>query len=149
MSGAHHDHQFEIMPTDGHSTDLGHVVPFRIYLGVFLGLLFLTVITVVVSRFNFGAFNILIAMLIASVKAGLVALFFMHLKYENKFTVLYALFPLVLLAILMGGVFMDNPYRANTNGPSMIKSYAAGSDQPLPDNKEQGKDPGHDSSHGH
>lgn len=124
--GGHHDHQFKIMPTDDHSTELGHVVQFRVYLSVFLALLALTFLTVAVSRFDFGSLNMVVAMLVASVKAALVAMFFMHLKFENKFTIAYAAFPIVLLAILMGGVFIDNPFRPNKNGASVIESYSGG-----------------------
>ena len=58
--------------------------------------------------------HLVTAMVIASIKAGLVALFFMHLKYENKFTWLYAFLPLILLAIMITGLFIDNPYRVIT-----------------------------------
>ena len=62
-----------------------HTVPFKIYLSVLITLLFLTVITVAVAQIDFGAWNTFIAMLIASVKGALVLLYFMHLKYEDKF----------------------------------------------------------------
>lgn len=105
------DHSFEIMETQDHSSELGHVQPFKIYLSVFVSLLVLTVVTVLVSFMDFGALDLVVAMLIASVKAGLVALFFMHLKYENPFTWLYAAVPLLFLMFLLGGVFLDNPTR--------------------------------------
>jgi len=93
------------------SEGLGHIVPFKIFLNVFLTLVALTVVTVAVSRVDFGAMNIVVAMVIASIKAGLVAMFFMHLKYENKLVWMYVAFPLILLAILLAGVFIDNPFR--------------------------------------
>jgi hypothetical protein len=65
-------------------------------------------------------------MCVASIKALSVAMIFMHLKFESKITIGYALFPLVLLAILIGGVFIDNPYRADENGPSIIESFSGG-----------------------
>lgn len=61
-----------------------HILPLRIYFGVASALLVLTVITVAVAQFHFGAYNLLIAMAIAAVKASLVAMFFMHLKYDSK-----------------------------------------------------------------
>ncbi|MBX7231999.1 MAG: cytochrome C oxidase subunit IV family protein [Bdellovibrionales bacterium] len=61
-----------------------HVIPFRVYLNILLILLLFTVVTVVVSRIDFGAANAFIAMFIASIKAGLVLLYFMHLKYDDK-----------------------------------------------------------------
>lgn len=66
----------------GHDKD--HHISFGTYLKVLLTLLAFTVVTVAVSRVDFGHFNSLIAMLIASVKASLVLLYFMHLKYDDK-----------------------------------------------------------------
>ena len=91
-----------------------HVIPFAVYRNVLIALLVLTVITVVVAKwsiFDFGAWNIALAMIIASVKATIVALYFMHLKFEDKVTWLYATFPLLLLVIMMGLIFLDNPFR--------------------------------------
>ena len=45
---------------------------------------FLTAITVAAAQVNFGPWNTVIAMGIASIKAGFVLAFFMHLKYDNK-----------------------------------------------------------------
>ena len=109
---SHETHDFELMMTEDHSTDLGHIVPKKIFLKIFIALLVLTFITVFVTRFDFGEFNTVVAMVVASIKAFLVAMFFMHLKYENKILWVYAAFPLILLSILIGGVFMDNPFRA-------------------------------------
>ncbi|MGH1468613.1 MAG: cytochrome C oxidase subunit IV family protein [Bdellovibrionales bacterium] len=67
------------MSTDGH-----HVLPMKIYINVFVALLFLTAITVLVAQFDFGSMNAFIAMAVATVKATLVAMYFMHLKYDEK-----------------------------------------------------------------
>lgn len=107
----HVDHNFEIMETQDHSPELGHVQPFKTYLIIFISLLILTVITVAASYLDFGAFDLVVAMVIASVKAMLVVLFFMHLKYENTFTWIYAVIPVVILFLLLGGMFLDNPTR--------------------------------------
>lgn len=76
-------------------SDAHHIIPFKTYLTVLLILLGFTVITVAVAQFDFGAFNALIAMAIASIKACLVLLYFMHLKYDDK------MFP----AVFFTGVF--------------------------------------------
>ena len=62
------------------SHQLGHILPISMFIKVFATLVVLTLVTVAVSRVDLGSWNIVVAMLIASVKAGLVALFFMHLK---------------------------------------------------------------------
>ena len=59
-------------------------MPLSLYLKVFVALLILTVITVAVSQFDFGEYNLIVAMIIAAIKATLVALYFMHLRYDNK-----------------------------------------------------------------
>ena len=109
---SHDNHNFEVMLTEDHSSELGHIIPRKIFLKVFISLLVLTFVTVLVSRFDFGSMNVVVAMVVASAKALLVAMFFMHLKYEDKLLWIYAIFPLVLLGILIGGVFLDNPYRS-------------------------------------
>ena len=57
----------------------------------------LTGATVAISFVHFGAFNLVIAMLIASIKAILVALFFMHLLYDNK--LFMAIFSIALIFV--------------------------------------------------
>ncbi|MBX3020303.1 MAG: cytochrome C oxidase subunit IV family protein [Bdellovibrionales bacterium] len=77
-----------------------HIIPFNVYIKVLLALLALTVVTVLVAQVHFGAFNTVIAMLIASIKAGLVLAIFMHLKYDDKLYVVWfgsAVFFLVVL----------------------------------------------------
>lgn len=61
-----------------------HIIPLRVYVQVLSLLLVLTVVTVAAAQVDFGAWNTLIAMAIASVKAGFVLAFFMHLKYDDK-----------------------------------------------------------------
>jgi len=94
---------------------LGHIVPFKTYLNIFIALIILTVVTVVVSEtVDIGRWNIVLAMIIATGKALLVILYFMHLKFEDAITWIYAIFPVGLLIILMAGIFVDNPLRGDT-----------------------------------
>jgi cytochrome c oxidase subunit 4 len=62
-----------------------HILPVRTYAMVFVALLFLTWLTVKVSYMDFGIFNMIVGLAIASIKAVLVVLFFMHMKYDEKF----------------------------------------------------------------
>jgi|GEM_PF-102231 len=97
--------------------ELGHILPFVVYKRTFIILVVLTIVTVVAAELNISKYSAALAMAIAlgiaSVKAFLVATNFMHLKYENPVTWLYAGFPLVLLAILIGLLFIDNPFRVD------------------------------------
>lgn len=79
------------MASDSHNEHgahaLGHVLPMRVLVGVFGALLFLTVVTVAAAQVDFGSkeVNLAIAMLIATVKASLVVLYFMHIRYDRLF----------------------------------------------------------------
>ncbi|MCB0332454.1 MAG: cytochrome C oxidase subunit IV family protein [Bdellovibrionales bacterium] len=92
-----------------------------IYLKVLIALGVLTVLTVLASSkagfVHFGAWSLAVCLIIASVKAGLVAIHFMHLKTERVDTWIYVIFPLILLVLMMGGVFIDNPFRTGTGQP--------------------------------
>ena len=79
-----------------------HSKAYRQYLNIWIILMVLTVITIGAAQFNFGALNAPIALIIASIKAGAVALYFMHLKYEDNMTWVFIIFPLVLLFIFIG-----------------------------------------------
>jgi cytochrome c oxidase subunit 4 len=68
----------------GHSEH--HIVPKRVYFLVFFALIVLTWVTTLVARIDLGRWNIFVALAIAIVKASLVILFFMHVKYSTKLT---------------------------------------------------------------
>ena len=85
--------------------------PYRTYLFIWLALLVLTVVTWLVSYVNLGLMNVAVAMLIASLKASLVALFFMHLRHENRLVWAFALFPLGFLLLIIVGTLVDILFR--------------------------------------
>lgn len=68
---------------DSHGGDSHHIIPLPTYYKIFGALIALTIITVAVTKVDFGAFNAVVAFGIASVKAALVLGYFMHLKYDN------------------------------------------------------------------
>ena len=61
-----------------------HITPLRTYLVIASCLFFLSGVTVWVSYIDLGSFNIVLAMFVATVKASLVAFFFMHLLWDDK-----------------------------------------------------------------
>ena len=63
-----------------------HVVPMSTYVGVFLALLVGTALTTWVAYIDLGAFNTVVALVIAFIKMTLVILFFMHVKYNKGLT---------------------------------------------------------------
>ncbi|MBI2346859.1 MAG: c-type cytochrome [Deltaproteobacteria bacterium] len=74
----------------------------KAYTRVWIGLLILTIITVDVAYHDWGYWNIFIAMLIATIKASLVVLFFMHLKYDNKVNQVVFVSAFFFLAVFVG-----------------------------------------------
>ena len=89
---------------------------FKTYTAIWIALMVLTVITVALSFVDFGSHstNLIIAMAVATVKAALVALYFMHLKHEGGWIWTYALYPLVLIAMLMGACVAEDLIRQDT-----------------------------------
>ena len=90
-----------------------HVLPLYIYLIVGCGLLVFTLVTVAVSFINLGGWNVVVAIFIASIKAILVALFFMHLLYDNKFYALIFSFAVLFLAVLIVFTLFDTLNRGD------------------------------------
>lgn len=67
----------------------GPVVPRNVYFLIFGLLMVLTSITVAVAFVNLGTLNVFVALTIAIVKALLVILFFMHVRYSSRLTKLF------------------------------------------------------------
>jgi cytochrome c oxidase subunit 4 len=86
---------------------IGHVVPISVLLSVFFALIVLTVITVAASYLPFGELETWVAMGIATVKAALVAAYFMHLRYDNPVNAVLFLFGLLFVALFLGFILMD------------------------------------------
>ena len=78
--------------TDPHGSHGGehHVLPLSIYWTVFTALVVGTILTVWTATIDLGHLNVVVALLIASVKAILVILFFMHVKYSSKMVWIFA-----------------------------------------------------------
>ncbi len=72
-----------------------------------------TAITVIVAQYQFGEYNLLIAMIIAAIKATLVALFFMHLKYDNKIYAAVFVGSLLFLAVFIIFTMFDTLRRGD------------------------------------
>jgi cytochrome c oxidase subunit IV len=84
------------------------VVPVRVYVLVFLSLLVFTAVTTAVAFFDLGGgINNAIALTIAVCKALLVILYFMHVRYSDKLTWVFAAAGFFWLLILIGGIMDD------------------------------------------
>ena len=93
----------------------------KIYRNVLTALAVFTIVTVAISRVPLGAGNIPIGLLIAVVKASLVVLFFMHLKYEKRWWAALVLFPLALVMIIIFSNFADTGLNGVEGGESISK----------------------------
>ena len=80
-----------------HPHEHTHIVPLKIYYAVFGSLMVLTGVTVAVAYLDLGPLNVIVALVIACVKATIVVLFFMHVKYSSR---------LVKMAIVAGLYWM-------------------------------------------
>lgn len=81
-----------------------HILSSKLYYGIRIALMCLTVITATVSFVDLGPFNTIVALVIATFKALLVVLFFMHVKYTSekmtKAVIVSAIFWLFILLSL-------------------------------------------------
>ena len=84
-----------------------HVVSRRIYFIIFGLLLVLTAATVWVATFDLGPLNAVVALSIAVLKATLVVLYFMHVRYSSKLTWVFVVAGFFWLAILVAFTLSD------------------------------------------
>ena len=90
-----------------------HVVPVRIYYGIFAILMVLTGVTVGVAYVDLGRMNTVVALAIACFKAFIVVLYFMHVKYGTrliKLTVIAGLYWIGIMFVLTLGDYLTRAW---------------------------------------
>jgi len=99
---------------EAHDHGLAHVTPVKLLVGVFGALTILTILTVVVTSIDLGSQgNFVIAMIVATVKAGLVMAFFMHLVWDKKFNLTVFLSAFLFVVLFLSLAMTDrNEYQA-------------------------------------
>jgi len=111
-----------------------HVVPMRVLLLVWGTLIVLTWVTVSATYIDLGNMNIVIALTIAVVKASLVVLYFMHLRYDNPFNAFVFIASILFVMLFIGFALIDRseyaPELIPGYGPAMEKVNATAG-QPL------------------
>jgi cytochrome c oxidase subunit IV len=108
-TAAHHDDDH-----DHHG--LSHVAPIKVLIATGGTLLVLTLVTVLATKIDFGAnINLAIAMAIAVIKATLVILFFMHLRYDRLFHSVVFVSALLAASLFVGFTLMDSNQYQQTN----------------------------------
>lgn len=94
-----------------HSESHHVIVPVKSYVATFSALLVLTFLTVLVSRFDFGSFNLVIALVVAFCKASLVVWIFMGMKWDRGFNFVAFVGSILFLIIFVGLTFSDIAFR--------------------------------------
>jgi len=97
----------------GHGEQVGHIVPARILVMTALALLVLTVVTVAVAGIDFADYdmpelNIWVALAVAVVKGSLVAMFFMHLRWDRPFNGIVFVLSIGFVALFIGFAMTDS-----------------------------------------
>jgi cytochrome c oxidase subunit 4 len=108
----------------GHGGHAGfsHPMPIWMLLAVFFALLGLTFLTVFQAQFDLGNAEVWMSLTIATIKAGLVIAFFMHLIWDKPLNAIVILGSLIFVALFLGFTMMDaEGYRENLIYNSTIK----------------------------
>lgn len=92
-----------------HGHGMAHVASVKTLLGTWGTLMVLTVVTVLATKIDLGAdLNLLLAMVIATIKATLVCLYFMHLRYDKLFHTVVFVSAIVLATLFVTFALMDS-----------------------------------------
>jgi cytochrome c oxidase subunit 4 len=117
MADTHPPHDTSAHDPADHGHHGHHILPAGLLLKVFGALIVLTILTVVLGlmeragTIHLGALSVPVALGIAGVKATLVAMFFMALKYDNKINALAFSLSIVFLAVFFIFTFLDTGFR--------------------------------------
>jgi cytochrome c oxidase subunit IV len=93
------------------NTEEKHITSYQLYAWVLVILMVLTTVTITAPSLQLSAFTVLIALVIASTKAGIVLTYFMHLKIENPLLRGMVILVLGLYASVIILTFADYVYR--------------------------------------
>ena len=88
-----------------------HIVSDGTFIKVWIGLLILTAMTVGASVYYPGQIGVAVAMIVTPIKAALILMYFMHLKYEKKVFVIMFLSAMSIFGVFLGLTFIDYLFR--------------------------------------
>jgi len=115
-------------------THLGHVLPLGLLLKVFFALVGLTVLTVVTGKMDLYGMDLSVAMIIATVKASLVCLIFMHLKWDKPFHGMIFLFSVMFVGLFLAFLTLDTgQYQDDIREKLAHDIHASGLDEVQPE----------------
>ena len=84
-----------------------HIVSRKLYFTIFIALMILTALTVWVANFDLGKWNAVVALTIAVLKGLLVVLYFMHVRYSSRLTMVFVAAGFVWLIIMVALTLSD------------------------------------------
>ncbi len=88
-----------------------HIVAYKNHLLILLLLIGFTILTVAITSVELGPYNTAAAMLIASIKAVIVLMYFMHLRFDQKIYRIMATIVFMIFAAVIVVTFFDYLYR--------------------------------------
>ena len=102
---------------DQHAEHSEQHISTRTYWLIFAVLMVLLVLTVAAAQVDFGPFNIAVALTIACIKAVVIVLYFMHVRFSTRLVWLFAAMGFFWLTIMLGFTLTDYFTRAWTPIP--------------------------------
>ena len=88
-----------------------HIVPYKTHVIVLASLLVLTALSVAVTSIELGPLTVTVALLLATAKALIVLIYFMHLKFDNiiySIMVGFVMFSIISIIVI---TFLDYLFR--------------------------------------
>jgi cytochrome c oxidase subunit 4 len=142
---AAHDHDdHDHGPGEVHA----HIGSYKGYGAIFAALIFFTLLTVGVSYIHLGKANLLVAVVIASIKATLVCTFFMHLKDDTKFHTLILIAAITFIGVFFALTLNDVSFREHLDTQAGARTHLGSGDKapgswenPLPKGEEGSTEP--------
>ncbi|MEC8554001.1 MAG: cytochrome C oxidase subunit IV family protein [Planctomycetota bacterium] len=91
----------------GHGHGFAHPMPVWQLLAVFFALIILTIATVYQATLDLGSMELVASLVIATIKASLVILFFMHMIHDKPLNAIFFLSSFIFVALFLGFTLMD------------------------------------------
>ena len=112
-------------PRDPNEPTVGHVVQWPVLFFTCMALLVLTGLTVyTATNIDLGGFNIWWAMIIATVKATLVCMYFMHLRYDRSFNGIVLIISVAFVMLFLSLAVLDTVSYQSELYPTDSPEYA-------------------------
>jgi cytochrome c oxidase subunit 4 len=127
-----------------------HIASWQFYAFILSILVVLTLLTVGISYIHLGKLNLMVAVAIATTKASLVVLFFMHLKYDNRFNAMILIVSLLFIGVFFAYTLNDTDRRAEVDvaqGARVLQSTGDKAPGGLEEHKTAEAAPGHEGAH--